>query len=183
MKANRERLAILVREAMRNWLIGVVGVAAGLAALCGTSRAADAGCSLATLTGAYAFGVTTYNNPTPRPILVVAGIKFFDGRGNFTQRDYQGGSSPAEFAPPGTESGTYTVNPDCTGSLEIHLTAPPVCPGQDGDIKALFVISNGGRHVHEVVSAFIPPCSGGIAQNMPQAVADDWKVAAEENEQ
>ena len=169
---------------MRNWLwLGMVGVAAGLAALCGTSRAAEAGCSLATLTGAYAFGVTTYNNPTPRPTLVVAGIKFFDGRGNFTQRDYQGGSSPAEFAPPGTESGTYTVNPDCTGSLEIHLTAPPVCPGQDGDIKALFVISNGGRHVHEVVSAFIPPCSGGIAQNMPQAVADDWKVAAEEGEQ
>jgi len=169
---------------MRNWLwLGMVGVAAGLAALCGTSRAADAGCSLATLTGAYAFGVTDYNNPTPPPIRVVGGIKVFDGKGNFTQRDYLGGTSPAVFAPAGTESGTYTVNPDCTGSLDIHLMAPPVCPGQDGEIKALIVISNGGRHVHEVVSEFIPPCSGGMAENTPEASADDWKIAAEEGEQ
>jgi len=171
---------------MRNWLwLGMVGVVAGLAALCGTSRAADAGCSLATLTGAYAFGVTAYNSPPPpAAIQVVAGIKVFDGKGNFTQRDYRGGTVPAEFAPAGTEFGTYTVNPDCTGSLDIHLLAPAVCgPGEDGEIKALIVISNGGRHVHEVVSEFTPPCSGGTAVSMPQASADDWKVAAEEGEQ
>ena len=47
-------------------------------------------CSNATLIGEYAFGVTTYA-PAPE---VVAGIKVFDGRGKFTQRDYIGGSLP-----------------------------------------------------------------------------------------
>jgi hypothetical protein len=70
------------------------GIAAVIAlpALSGTAWAGgseDLGCSNATLQGAYAFGVTNYAFP-----LVVAGIKVFDGRGNFTQRDYGGDSVP-----------------------------------------------------------------------------------------
>jgi hypothetical protein len=86
----------------------------------------DFGCSNATLQGEYAFGVTAY---TPAglpngPPQVVAGIRVYDGEGNFTQRDYIGNSVPAEFAPPGQEKGTYTVNPDCTGSDELDLNVP-----------------------------------------------------------
>ena len=33
------------------------------------------------------------------PPMVVAGIRIYDGKGNFTQRDYRGDSVPAEFAP------------------------------------------------------------------------------------
>ena len=171
---------------MRNWLrFGIVGAAAGLAALCGTSRAADAGCSLATLNGAYAFGVTLYTPPeAPPPIQVVTGIAVYDGHGNFTQRDYRGGTSPAEFAPPGTEFGTYTVNSDCTGTSDLILVAPAACgPNQNGEIKGLFVISDGGRHVHGVVSDLIFPCSGGTHQNPPQTVVDSWKVESEQGAQ
>jgi hypothetical protein len=49
--------------------------------------------------------------------MVVAGIRNYDGKGNFTQRDYRGDSVPAEFAPKGQEQGTYiatsnTLKPD-----------------------------------------------------------------------
>ena len=107
---------------------------------------------------------------------VVAGVKFFDGKGHLTQRDYRGGSVPAQFAPPRQEKGTYTVNPDCTGSMAIDLNAP-VPTGSTGMINILFVISDGGRHIHEVVSKFIPP--GLRTPARLQTSADDWKVASE----
>jgi hypothetical protein len=136
----------------------------------------DFGCSNASLKGEYAFGVT--NLTTPR---VAAGIKVFDGNGNLTQRDYGGNSSPAEFAPPGQEKGTYQVSPDCTGSMVINLNelgVPPVTT-QGGVINILFVISDGGRHIHEVVSQQTPPGSTGPVP--VQTSADDWKVASEQN--
>jgi hypothetical protein len=161
----------------------ILAATIALAALSGTVWAAgtdDFGCSNATLRGEYAFGVTVYTPPgLPHgPPQVVAGIKVFDGKGNFTQRDYIGDSVPAEFAPPGQERGTYTVNPDCTGSMVINLNAP-VPSGSTGLIKILFVISNGGRHVHEVVSEFTPP--GSTEPQPTQTSADDWKVASEQD--
>jgi len=131
------------------------------------------GCSNATLKGEYAFGVTNLTIPQ-----VVAGIKVFDGNGNLTQRDYIGNSVPAEFAPRGQERGTYTVNSDCTGSMVINLNAP-VPTGFTGVINILFVISDAGRHIHEVVSELTPP--GPSGPEPVQTSADDWKVASEQN--
>jgi hypothetical protein len=142
----------------------------------------DYGCSNATLKGEYAFGVTAYTpaglpNGPPR---VVAGIKVFDGQGNLTQRDYQGDNlAGPDFAPPGQEQGTYQVNSDCTGSMVINLNVPNVPPGtSSGVIDIMFVISDGGRHIHEVVSQLTPPGSSGPAPT--QTSADDWKVASEQ---
>jgi hypothetical protein len=50
------------------------------------------------------------------------------------------------------------VNPDCTGSIVINLNVP-VPVSSTGVIKNKFVISNGGRHNHQVVSEFTPPGS------------------------
>jgi len=148
--------------------------AIALPALSGVARAGgtdDYGCSNATLKGEYAFGVTNLTIPQ-----VVAGIKVFDGNGNLTQRDYIGDSVPAEFAPKGQERGTYTVNPDCTGSMVINLNVPGA-PPPNGVIQILFVISDGGRHIHEVVSQLTPPFSS--APEPVQTSADDWKVASD----
>lgn len=104
----------------------------------------------------------------------MTGIKVFDGNGTVTQRDYQGDNlAGPDFAPPGQETGTYQVNPDCTGSMVIYLNVPHVTPGV---INVRFVISDGGRHIHEVVSQFTPPNSPAPAPT--QTSADDWKVAA-----
>src|SRR5262249_50433757 len=69
-----------------------------------------------------------------------------------------GDTVPAQLSPasgPHQEKGTYTVGSDCTGSMVINLNAP-VPVGSTGVIKLLFVISDGGRHIHEVVSEFTP---------------------------
>jgi hypothetical protein len=138
------------------------------------------GCSNATLKGQYAFGVTAYTPPG-----VVTGIKIFDGNGTLTQRDYQGDGLRA--TPPETdfstgETGTYTVNPNCTGSMVINLNVPGVPAGlSSGVLKIMFVISDGGRHIHEVVSEFTPPFSSAPVPT--QTSADDWKVASEEDQQ
>jgi hypothetical protein len=163
---------------MKSWLFqAMLATAIALPTLSGSARAGgtdDYGCSNATLQGEYAFGVTSYTSNLPPT--VVAGIKIFDGNGHFTQRDYGGNTSPAEFSPKGQEQGTYIVNRDCTGGLVINLNAP-VPSGSTGVIKVLFVISDGGRHIHEVVSEFTPPGSGGPEPN--QTSADDWKVASD----
>ena len=153
---------------------GTLLAAIALPALSGAAWAGgsdDFVCSNATLKGEYAFGVTNLTTPQ-----VVAGIKVFDGNGNLTQRDYIGNSVPAEFAPPGQERGTYTVYPDCTGSMVINLNVPGA-PPPNGVIQILFVISDGGRHIHEVVSQLTPPFSS--APEPVQTSADDWKVASD----
>ena len=83
---------------MKSWRSKtMLGATIGLLALSGIARAGgtdDFGCSNATLKGEYAFGVTAYTPPglPDGPPQVVAGIKSFDGKGKFTQRDYRGDS-------------------------------------------------------------------------------------------
>jgi hypothetical protein len=45
-------------------------------------------------------------------------------------------------------------------------------------INILFVISDGGRHIHEVVSSLTPAGAPGPVPT--QTSADDWKVASEQ---
>jgi len=166
----------------------VVTAAIALPALSGGARADDFGCSDATLKGEYAFGVTAY---TPAglpdgPPQVITGIAIFDGKGKFTQRDYAGDSlrifNQTDFSPEGQEGGTYNVNSDCTGSSVLNLNVfgvPPVTT-QGGKIETVSVISNGGRHIHGVVSRFTPPGATGPAPT--QTSFDHWKVAAEQDD-
>jgi len=85
-----------------------------------------------------------------------------------------------DFAPPGQETGTYQVNSDCTGSMVINLNVPNVPSGtSSGVIDIMFVISDGGRHIHAVVSQFTRPGSSGPVPT--QTSADDWKVASDKD--
>ena len=158
---------------MKSWLFqGMLTAAIALPALSGAARAGgtdDYGCSKTTLQGEYAFGGTNYTS-----LQVFNGIKVFDGNGHLTQQDYLGNTTPPTFSQPGQETGTYTVNPDCTGSMMIAGPSSRV-------INILFVISDGGRHIHEVVSQFIP--SAQIGPVPVQTSADDWKVGSEQNQQ
>jgi len=168
--------------------VGLMATVIAVPALSGVARAGgpdDFGCSNATLKGLYSFGVTAYTPappPSPPPTTkVVTGIKVFDGQGNLTQRDYQGDDlAGPDFAPKGQEKGTYQVNSNCTGSMVINLNVPGVPAGlSTGVIWIKFVISDGGRHIHEVVSELIPPFA--IGRVPTQTSADDWKVASDKD--
>lgn len=122
----------------------------------------DFKCSDATLEGQYAFGVNIVSQQA-----VGLGWKYFDGKGTFVQHDYRGNTSPNNPMFSGEEDGTYKVSSDCTGSLTTAVAG-------GGTVVALFVISDGGRHIHEVVASLTLP--GNV--NVPvQTSADDWKVA------
>ena len=75
------------------------------------------------------------------------------------------------------ETGTYDVRPDCTGSMVISIPVPGL---SIGTLSIQFVISNGGRHIHEVVSEFTPP--GSLGPVPTQTSANDWKVGVDEDE-
>jgi len=174
---------------MKSWFFqGILIAAIALPALTAAAWAGgtnDYGCSNATLNGEYAYGVTAYTPPgLPNgPPEVVAGIKIFDGRGNVTQNGYFGDwlrtTGQTDFAT--GETGTYTVNSDCTGSMVINQNVSGVPAGtSSGVLEIRFVISDGGRHIHEVVARYTPP---GFKEPQPsQTSVDDWKVASEQDD-
>jgi hypothetical protein len=173
---------------MKGWFCkGMLAAAIALPALSGPARAQSTdndGCTNATLKGDYAFAVTGWTL-SPGPLWVpnfVVGIGRFDGRGGFTQVDYLADglrtTGQTDFAPEGQETGSYTVNPDCTGSQEINLNVGGTGPGH-GVIENMFVISNGGRSIHGVVAEFTPPGATQPVSN--QTRFDGWKVGSEQD--
>lgn len=135
----------------------------------GSQTRAYATCSNSTLTGNYASTVSGQlfhadGTVETRQGLVMA---HFFGDGNFTQKDFvlntvNGHTSPTPGPVDQTgfqidESGTYQVNADCTGSLEIHFAPPPV-PGATGAvIKLFFVLGSQGNALRTVVVSVTPP--------------------------
>jgi len=127
-------------------------------------------CSDFTLRGDYASTVSgqLFHSDGTSEIRQGLVMSHFDGRGHFTQSDYvlntlNGITSPT----PGPidpasgfqneESGTYQVNPDCTGNLTIHF-APPPAPGATGAIiKLFFVLGSRGNWMRTVVVSVTPP--------------------------
>jgi hypothetical protein len=117
-------------------------------------RAQGAQCSLRTLQGNYGNTFQFLNlapgSPVPQPIGVNThlagagiGVTTFDGQGNFSgwTRVSLGGLIP----PPATVWGTYTVNPDCTGSQVINYTGVPPATLD-------FVIVDNGKEVRTLAT-------------------------------
>ena len=73
------------------------------------------------------------------------------------------------------QTGSYTVNRNCTGFITIDLGATV------GTVTNAFVISNGGRLIHAVIAAFTAP--NGAFVTPLQSRIDFWEVASEENQQ
>jgi hypothetical protein len=135
------------------------------------------GCSNATLAGDYAFTISGQIFVPNGPTIQREGIAMshFDGAGNLSQVDFVL-SSPNAVAPPGfslpidpvtgfhvQEKGTYTVYSDCTGTFIINF--PPatssIGPIPGALIVAKFVLSNGGRSIHTIVTSLTPPGAPG----------------------
>src|SRR5208282_752679 len=158
---------------------GMLAAAIVLPALSGPARAGgddDLGCSNATLKGDYAFAVLTIVAASPPGPGVVVGLGTFDGRGGFTQIDYPGNGGTdlgldEKFRT--GQTGSYTVNRNCTGFMTINLGATA------GATENAFVISNGGSAIRAVIASFTAP-NGALATPL-QSRIDFWKVASEQD--
>ena len=114
----------------------IIGVLAIRALATGGSQAALASgnCSAKTLSGNYSLQIwdkfinTSTGTPIVTAYVVEGGLMTFDGGGGVTfvhEGSYNGVS---QFGPE-SRSGTYTVQPNCTGSFTMNYQASPPSPG------------------------------------------------------
>ncbi|MEW9584697.1 hypothetical protein [Paraburkholderia sp. DGU8] len=124
-------------------------------------------CSASTLKGAYSFSAhgellgildTSVSPPALSPLttpIVLDGVALqnFDGAGSFTRTDFlntngspRGGQTM--FNP--NQHGTYTVNPDCTGTMHIVYDSGAVLDLQ-------MVIADDARTIKAIISAETVP--------------------------
>jgi hypothetical protein len=146
------------------------------------------GCSLSTLKGDYAIRISgqIYNSSggvlAQRDGIVMT---HYDGAGGFTQADLVLANGVLVPGPtdPATgfhinESGTYTVNADCTGSATVNFPSP--APGVSGAvIRVVFALSNHGRTIHQIVTSLMPPAPTGKQTTVPANIhADGEKLGS-----
>jgi hypothetical protein len=123
-------------------------------------------CSNSTLSGEYAFRVSgeifVPNSNTVAAYRDGVAMAWFNGQGGLSQVDWVMSNGAPVSGPPNQygfhdmETGSYTVNPDCTGEATIHFPIPP--HGTSGAvIQLMFVIGDGGRTLHTIVSSLTPP--------------------------
>jgi hypothetical protein len=129
-------------EEMKNSKAGFVAIVAAFAltlVLAPAAKASPKGCSNATLKGTYGDQDTGWIGG----IGAFAGVNLdtFDGNGNMTST---GIASLNGTIVPGTGSGTYTVNSDCTGTYVVQSG------GQT--IHAYFVINDNGNELQIVIT-------------------------------
>jgi hypothetical protein len=106
---------------------------------------AETNCNLLTIKGSYAF--TIHGQILSGPVAgVVDGIALttFDGMGNMTQIDVVShNGSVTQIWRPG--NGPYTVNSDCTGTMQINAAGSP-------PLNLQMVIGQQGKQIHTVVT-------------------------------
>lgn len=134
-------------------------VAAPLMIVCGllitasVARADDGReCSNRALHGDYGFaidgmllGIPGFPPGAGLPLRGVA-LTHFDGKGGLTQVDHivvNGMPPPLDWTP---GQGTYTVNPDCTGTAVINSASSP-----SGPLKLHLVVVRDGKEIRTVV--------------------------------
>jgi len=101
-----------------------------------TAQAADKGCSNATLKGTFAYTNTGFLTAPPPEVGPFAGVgtQTFDGNGRTTATAWISQNGNIVSA---TITGTYTVNPDCTGTFTLLVSPAGIPPFTN---NAFFVI-------------------------------------------
>jgi hypothetical protein len=136
------------RKSVLRILMAAISIMIVCFVLAGASAMAqsDRRCSNRTLFGDYGSQI---EGTILGPNLPFRGLAMghFDGKGNITQVDHivTNGIPPVQEWTPGT--GTYTVNPDCTGSAVINSPSAP------GPVNLHFVVVNNGKQINQVVDA------------------------------
>ena len=116
-----------------------------------SAHSSDGQCSNRTLHGAYGCSVqgVLLNVPglPPEATFVAVTTSHFDGKGNLTGTEHavvNGTSFNPGFD---TNSGTYSVNPDCTGTAVVNTPNRPV------PLNLTFVIVDDGKEFRQVLNS------------------------------
>ena len=145
---------------MRN-VINVLALA--VAAAFSASAVSPETCSSETLNGDYAFRISG-EIFAGASLIYRDGIALthFDGIHLLTQVDWVLANGVPVAGPTDAngfhtdETGTYSVNENCTGQAEINFPTPP--GGTSGAVLKLFlVISDDGRQLNTIVTSIPPP--------------------------
>jgi hypothetical protein len=120
----------------------------------------DRACSNRTIKGHYGNAVEGIILAGPGVTLPISGVAItdFDGEGNLTEPP--GGYVVVNGVPPTTpssDSGTYQVNADCTGTAHIAVD-----PSTGFFLNLAFVVVRGGKEIHAVLTG---PYAGPIVMS------------------
>ena len=98
-------------------IAATVTLALGMAPL---AKADNKGCSNGTLKGTFAYTATGFIVAAPAPVgpYAEAGTQTFDGKGGITAAGMVSANGNVAPAP---NTGTYTLNPDCTGTFTLQI--------------------------------------------------------------
>jgi len=126
-------------------------------------------CSNATLTGNYGFTIsgTRPTGPPPAPLeaFIALAITNFDGQGNLSQTYGTSHGSINGDSSTDTGSGTYSINDDCSGTMNLNLSGriPAV------SLKLWVVVVDGGDQINLVVMTPTPNGTPFPASNLTTA--------------
>ena len=132
--------------------LGVTSATSGTQARLGEPQQAEGRhrvrCTNQSLQGNFATMVEGYflAGAAQVPLRSVA-LNYLDGRGHSSQVDHgvvDGMTPPADWTP---ATGTYEVNPDCTGQAELNIPGNPLSP-----LTLRFVIADEGNLLLSVLS-------------------------------
>jgi hypothetical protein len=102
-------------------------------------------CSNSTIQGTYAFTIHGQVFLPDGSTLLIDGLAktTFDGKGNLTQLDAVAvnGNVPPGWA---SNTGTYSVNPDCTGTFT-------VTNGSQSPVHLQMIVAQSGKTIHDMV--------------------------------
>jgi hypothetical protein len=173
--SEKRRRAVMKSGAIATFLAALTLMA--LISATALAQSIDNGCTTNTLFGEYAFRVSgQIYGPTGAVVQQRDGVALthFDGAGHLTQVDWvmsngfplAGPTDKAGFHT--SETGTYTIFSDCTGTAKIDFPAPPGSTG--AVINLMLVLSNHARTIHTIVSQLIPP---GSTTAVPVSIHSD----------
>jgi hypothetical protein len=143
MKKQRLRISMMATPMM---------IVCGLLASGASARAEseDAVCSNRTLQGDYGYaaeGVLLGIPGLPEAPFRSVGMTHFDGKGNLTWVEHTVVNGVPLNVGWTAASGTYTVNPNCTGTAVVNTPNSPV------PLNLAFVVVKQGKEIHSVLDA------------------------------
>ena len=150
------------RTIAKTFAIAALTVLAG--AIAPAANAADKGCSNSYIKGTFAFKATgSMISPTGIFLLDVVFVQTFDGNGALTATGVQSHNGDILQV---TQTGTYAVNSDCTGTYTVKVA--PI----GATVQFFFVIADSGNEL-KVISTNSGLVLAGTARR--QFPAGDWR--------